>query len=179
MTFKKTSGRLLLFILLVAIMGSCKKDSKTSNNTDNKSFYIKFKLKGAQKRYTYNATSLLAKPSVYACSLSAWGSATNTASVTIGLTDGSAFVTGKTYTEQVITVNGITTIQGSFTYKDDDGSTYFASGTTANTTLSLKFTEMADDHFKGTFTATLLQVGKSPLTYVPVTEGEFYVSRSL
>lgn len=172
-------SRLLFFILLVVFMGSCKKDAP-HGNTDNTPFYIKFKLNGVQKKYTYNATSLLAKPSVYACSLTAWGSAkTNPASVNIDLTDGSAFVTGKTYTEQVVNANGILTIQGSFTYKDDEGNIYFASGNTANTSISLKFTEMADDHFKGTFIATLLQVGKSPQTYVTITEGEFYVGRSL
>lgn len=176
---RKTTFQLLLIVLVALVIASCKKDNKAPGGNDNKSYYIKLKLNGVQKQYTYNATSLLAKPSVYACSIMGLFSSSNTAGVTIGLTDGEPFAINKTYTGQVIVANGVTTIQGTFTYKEENGTNYFASGTTANTSLTLKFTEIAPDHLKGTFSGTLLKVGSAPLSYATFTEGEFYVGRSL
>jgi len=164
---------------LALLTGSCKKDSNGPKKPSSSSYYIKLKLNGELKQYTFNATSLLSKPSVYACELTALLSNTNTAGVTVGLTDGSAFVTDKTYTEAYIVANGTTTIQGMITYKTEDGTIYFASATAANTSLRLQFSEIANDHLKGTFSGTFLKVGSSPLVYAPITEGEFYVGRSL
>jgi hypothetical protein len=85
--------------------------------------------------------------------------------ITIVLNDSVAYKTVKTYTEQIITIKGKTTIQGTLTFKDDDGAIYYASGTTSSTSLNLHFTALAADHVTGTFTGHLVKVGSSPLTY--------------
>lgn len=169
--------------MVIILISSCKKDSIKSTDTkkdSDKNFYAKFKLNGTAKEFDYNPTTLFTTPlPIYVGELIATSKDNHADGITIGLNDSVAYKINKTYTQQLITIKGKTTIQGMITLKDTDGSIYYASGTIANTTLSLQFTEIADDHLKGTFTAHVIKVGSSPASYADITDGEFNLGRSL
>ena len=173
-----------LFLLVIALgCSSCKKDSSSNKTTPDKdiSYYVKLKLNGVQKQMTYHATTLFTTPaSVYTCELTAQFAGNKAAGTTVVLHDAAAFTTGKNYTEKLITINNATNIQGTITFRDEDNTVYYATGTIANTSLTLQFTDLSANHVKGTFSGTFIKVGsKDPVTYVTITEGEFYLSRSL
>lgn len=180
----KLNNPLLLLPLAAALLiCACKKNGSSSpqkNTTTNSTYYVKLKINGTQKEMTYNATSLFpAAVSFHTCELAGQFAGNNAAGVTLVMNDADAFTTTKTYTEQVITLNNLPVEQCTFTYKDDDNTIYLAGGTTANTKVTVNFTEIASDHVKGTFSGKLLNVGSgaSP-EYATITDGEFNLSRS-
>ena len=143
-------------------------------------FYVSFKIGGIAKELDYNPTTLFTSPlPIYASELVGQFANNHANGITVVLNDSTAYQTGKTYTEQMITIKGKTTIQGTLTFKDGDGTIYYASGTTSSTSLNLQFTALAADHVTGTFTAHLVKVGSSPLSYADITDGKFILSRSL
>jgi len=169
-----------IFVALVACAG-CKKDNNNTNKQVNtKDFYIKLKVNGVAKTMTVNATTISGVVSgvIHALSISAEFTSNPVAGVTIGLNDGAVFNTTTTYTGKYIDVSGTTTIQTTFIYKDEDNSTYLASPAAAGTNVTLNITEIADDHFKGTFSGKLLK-SSTTTTFINITDGEFFVGRSL
>lgn len=172
---------LLTVFALVILCTACKKDiNKTNKQVDTKDLYIKLKVNGVAKTMTVNATTISGVVSgiIHALSISAEFTSNPVAGVTIGLNDGAAFNTTTTYTGKYIDVSGTTTIQTTFIYKDEDNSTYLASPAAAGTNVTLNITEIADDHFKGTFSGKLLK-SATTTTFINITDGEFYVGRSL
>lgn len=184
---KKITCLLLPVFVLLTLISSCKKDAKSSDakksdttKSDTKKFYVKLKIGGVTKQMDYNPTTLFTTPlPIYAGELVGQFSDNHANGITIVLNDSVAYKTGKTYTEQIITIKGKTTVQGTITFKNDDGVVYYASGVSSSTSFNLQFTELADDHVTGTFTAHLIKVGSSPVTYSDITEGQFNLSRSL
>ena len=179
---KKIIYLLLPVLVLLIFIGSCKKDTKSSDPKKNNTtkFYVRFKINGVAKELNYNPTTLFTSPlPIYAGELVGQFADNHANGVTIVLNDSTVYKTGETYTGQIITIKGKTTIQGTITFKDEDGTIYYASGTTSSTSLNLQFTELAADHVTGTFTAHLVKVGSSPLTYADITDGQFNLSRSL
>lgn len=179
---KKIIQYLLPVFVLITLLPSCKKATTNANSkkNDTAKFYIKFKIGGIIKELDYNATTLFTSPlPIYGGELVGEFADNHANGVAIVLNDSTAYKTGKTYTEQIITIKGKITIQGTFTFKDEDGTAYYASGATSSTSLNLQFTELAADHVTGTFTAHLVKVGSAPLTYADITDGQFNLSRSL
>jgi hypothetical protein len=157
---------ILTSILLLASIASCKKDSTTTPNSS--SYYVKFKFNGTQKQYTAYTTSLLGTASsADGCEIIGYASGTHPAGVTISVVDNAPITTNKTYTEAI----------GIFTYVDESGISYVAGSVYNGTSFNLVITEIASDHIKGTFSAVLQKAG-TPIEYINVTEGEFYLGRS-
>ncbi|AYL95623.1 hypothetical protein [Mucilaginibacter celer] len=179
----KTIIRLLTLVLsLLTLVSSCKKDSKTVDvkNNDTTKFYVRLKIGNVVKEMDYNPTTLFTKPlPIYAAQLVGQFNNNHVDGISIVLNDSTAYQTGKNYTEQFIAIKGKTAVQGTITYKDDDGANYYASGTFASTSLTLQFTSLAADHVTGTFRGHLVKVGSSPSSYIDITDGEFNLSRSL
>lgn len=177
---------LLLLPLLAAVLCiySCKKSSNINpgknTNTGTSAYYIKLKIDGEQREMTYNATSLFpAAVSFHTCELAGQFADNNAAGVTLVMNNASAFNTSTTYTEQLLTLNSVPMEQCTFTYKDKDNTIYLGGGLTANTKVTVNFTEIAADHVKGTFSGKLFNVasGASP-QYATITDGEFNLSIS-
>ncbi|MFB9843645.1 hypothetical protein [Mucilaginibacter ginsenosidivorans] len=178
---KKIVRVLLPLFVVTSVLNGCKKDGAATNKqVSTKDFYIKLKVNGVAKTMTVNATTVSGVVSgvIHAMSVSAQFTSNPAAGVTIGLNDGAAYNTTTTYTGKYIEVSGITTIQTTFTYKDEDNSTYLASPAAAGTNVTLNISEVANDHFKGTFSGKLIKSGTTA-SFITVTDGEFYVGRSL
>lgn len=177
---KKIIRLLLPVYALLTLITSCKKEVNGANKKDTAKFYIKFKIGGTVKELDYNPTTLFTSPlPIYTGELVGQFTGNHANGITIVLNDSTAYKTGKTYTEQIITIKGKATMQGTLTFKDDNGTVYYAGGATASTSLNLQFTELAADHATGTFSGHLVKVGSSPLTYADITDGQFNLSRSL
>lgn len=154
----------LIPVLLLVFFVSCKKDSKTPASG---SYYVKFQFNGTQKQYTAAVTGILgSSASPDGCDIIGYASGTHPAGVTISIVDNSAITTNKAYTQAV----------GIFTYVDESGIAYVAGSSFENTSFNLTITEIASDHIKGTFSASLQKEG-TPIEYVNATNGEFYVNR--
>lgn len=170
----KTFFIFLCMLAMPVMYSSCKKSGSQAPSTG--SYYIKLKINGTAKSMTMTPIAMFTSaPPLYMVQLDGYFPNNFGAGLSFTVEDSNSFSTGTTYTQQYVKVNGVVMGEPSFSFRSDDGNSYIAAPAATGTVIALKFTEIATDHVKGTFSGTMQLQGTS--TFAQITDGEFYLKR--
>lgn len=172
-------------MLLLTI--GCSSDGDPDLNDPNGDYYVRFKCNGVQMTYKVHSEVQVyfdEKNLVYRCNIVGSARIINThEAMSLFLVSKIPYETGVTYTlntEVEMAGNGAIMPQVTAVYLDENAKGYTAQFLPSDwfdfkDAAEVKFTEITDNHFKGTFSARVF-------TSVPdrdellITDGEFYVS---
>lgn len=160
------SFQTLVFVLLVALLGSCKNDD-ADTGTD---YFVRFNANGQKVEFKVHGSLVAAfgqSGSQYNAVFTGYDANTN---ISLQVFDNKAIVPA-TFTGY--SLSGSTFVGALIGYQDNTGTLYTQGAVTPNSTITI--TELTSAAVRGTFSGTVKATGKSDIS---ITNGEFYVWRA-
>jgi len=152
-------------------LSACKKDGGSSSS----SYYVKFKLDGADKQYSQTTAAVFTTQlPVYSCAMvGEQQNGTVYEGMAINLFNDVAIAANVTYTDQVVASLG--TPEATLLYTDATGA-QSTSGLAASPNVQVVITSMDDKTVTGNFSGTIVSATDLTTTHT-VTEGQFHLPR--
>lgn len=184
---KKIPSRCFLFFgIALLLMTACSSDNEPGPDPDT-DYYVRFKCNGVQKNYQAHSIVQIyfdEENKVYRCNIIGSARIVNTKdAMSLFMVAEDPYETEVAYTlstEVEMAGNGAIMPQVTAVYLDEGGKAYTAQFLQSDwydfkDQAEVKFTEITDKHFKGTFSARVF-TAMPEREELLITDGEFYVS---
>ncbi len=171
----------IAFLSLITFSFGCKK--KDSPGTDSGTYFIKFKVNGAQKEFGYTSGVFTqinlggGYPTIYTASFQGISSSSTPTvyNMSLNINDLVAIAINKNYKSVIIG----STVAGSLVYMDAvglvHGSDFVSTGSLGDDDAVIKLTEITTTSVSGTFTGKVASLGAA--TALTITEGTFRIKK--